>query len=65
MVTFEGTQYYENVLGYGTHGDFLAMNAAQVASGYEFAPGPLPSLQLSTRHRSVLQVRTFTSITRT
>lgn len=44
MVTFEGTQYYENILGYGTHGDFLVMNAAQVEGGYEFAPRPLPSL---------------------
>jgi hypothetical protein len=44
MVTFEGTQYYENVLGYGTHGDFLVMKAAQVESGYEFSPRPLPSL---------------------
>ena len=44
MVTFEGTQYYENILGYGTHGDFLIMDAPQVESGYEFAPRPLPSL---------------------
>ena len=43
MVTFEGTQYYENILGYGTHGDFLVMNAPQLESGYEFAPRPLPS----------------------
>ncbi|MFL5860330.1 MAG: hypothetical protein ACJ780_06075 [Solirubrobacteraceae bacterium] len=42
MVTFEGTQYYENILGYGTHGDFLVMNAAQVSRGYEFAPRDLP-----------------------
>jgi hypothetical protein len=44
MVTFEGTQYYPDILGYGTHGDFLVMDAAQVASGYEFAPRPLPPL---------------------
>ena len=44
MVTFEGTQYHENILGYGTHGDFLIMDAPQVERGYEFAPRPLPSL---------------------
>jgi hypothetical protein len=44
MVTFEGTQYYENVIGYGTHGDFLVMQAADGASGYEFAPRPLPPM---------------------
>jgi hypothetical protein len=43
MVTFEGTQYYENILGYGTHGDFLTMAASQVERGYEFVPRPLPS----------------------
>jgi hypothetical protein len=44
MVTFEGTQYYENILGYGTHGDFLIMDAPQVESGYEFAPRPPASV---------------------
>ena len=44
MVTFEGTQYYADILGYGTHGDFLIMDAPQVERGYEFAPRPLPSL---------------------
>lgn len=44
MVTFEGTQYYENILGYGTYGDFLIMDAPQVERGYEFAPRRLPSL---------------------
>src|SRR3954466_4704874 len=38
MVTFNGTQYFEDVLGYGTHGDFFVMEAAQVVAGYEFAP---------------------------
>jgi hypothetical protein len=38
MVTFNGTQYFEDVLGYGTHGDFFVMEAAQVVEGYEFPP---------------------------
>jgi len=38
LVTFNGTQYFENVLGYGTHGDFYVMEAAQVVKGYEFPP---------------------------
>src|SRR3954451_11541889 len=38
MVTFNGTQYYEDVLGYGTHGDFFVMEADQVVDGYEFPP---------------------------
>ena len=38
MVTFNGTQYYEPLLGYGTHGDFFVMEAAQRARGYEFRP---------------------------
>ncbi|MFL5864783.1 MAG: hypothetical protein ACJ780_29150, partial [Solirubrobacteraceae bacterium] len=50
MVTFEGTQYYENILGYGTHGDFLVMKAAQVSRGYEFAPRGLPAITRP-RHR--------------
>jgi hypothetical protein len=44
MVTFDGTQYHDEVLGYGTHGDFYIMDAPQVASGYEFAPRSLPAL---------------------
>jgi hypothetical protein len=44
MVTFEGTQYYEDVLGYGTHGDFLSMQGSPPTPGYEFAPRPLPQL---------------------
>jgi hypothetical protein len=43
MVTFNGTQYYENVLGYGTHGDFYVMEADQVAMGYEFPPRRPPT----------------------
>jgi len=27
MITFNGTQYYEPLLGYGTHGDFYVMEA--------------------------------------
>jgi hypothetical protein len=38
MITFNGTQYYEPLLGYGTHGDFIVMEAAQVMRGYEFPP---------------------------
>jgi hypothetical protein len=38
MVTFNGTQYYEEILGYGTHGDFFVMEADQVVDGYEFPP---------------------------
>jgi hypothetical protein len=42
MVTFDGTQYREDVLGYGTHGDFYVMRAAQTEPGYEFPPRALP-----------------------
>jgi hypothetical protein len=38
MITFNGTQYYESMLGYGTHGDFIVMEAAQVVRGYVFRP---------------------------
>ena len=38
MITFNGTQYYESLLGYGTHGDFIVMEAAQVMRGYAFPP---------------------------
>ena len=36
MITFNGTQYYIDRLGYGTHGDFYAMDAKQTVRGYEF-----------------------------
>ncbi len=36
MITFNGTQYYESLLGYGTHGDFIVMESAQVMRGYAF-----------------------------
>jgi hypothetical protein len=38
LVTFNGTQYFENVLGDGTHGDFYVMEAVQVVKGYESPP---------------------------
>src|SRR5215213_2729164 len=38
MITFNGTQYYEPLLGYGTHGDFIVMEAAQIMRGYAFPP---------------------------
>jgi hypothetical protein len=37
MLTFDGTQFAEPVLGYGGHGDFLVMEA-QRTRGYEFPP---------------------------
>jgi hypothetical protein len=37
MLTFDGTQFAEPVLGYGGHGDFLVMQA-QTTRGYEFPP---------------------------
>lgn len=40
LITFDGTQYYEPVLGYGTHGDLVVMRAAQERTGYEFPPRP-------------------------
>jgi hypothetical protein len=36
LITFNGTQYYEPLLGYGTHGDFIVMRAAQERDGREF-----------------------------
>ncbi len=33
MITFDGTQYEEPVLGYGTHGDFLVMQALETDAG--------------------------------
>ena len=38
LITFNGTQNYEPVLGYGTHGDFFAIQSNQVANGSEFPP---------------------------
>jgi hypothetical protein len=38
MVTFDGTMYYEPVLGYGTHGDFYVMDGQPIEQGYEFPP---------------------------
>ena len=38
MITFDGTQYFEPVLGYGTHGDLIVMRAAQTVGGHEFPP---------------------------
>jgi hypothetical protein len=29
LITFEGTQYHEELLGYGTHGDLIVMRATQ------------------------------------
>lgn len=42
MVTFDGTPYHDEILGYGTHGDFYVMNASPVVSGYEFPPRQPP-----------------------
>lgn len=39
MVTFNIDQYFESQLGYGTHGDFFVMEAAETTRGYEFPPG--------------------------
>jgi hypothetical protein len=36
LITFEGTQYHEELLGYGTHGDLIVMRAAQTRRGSEF-----------------------------
>ncbi len=36
MLTFNGAQYYEDRLGYGTHGDFFVFEATQRVRGYEF-----------------------------
>jgi hypothetical protein len=38
MVTFDGTQFAEPILGYGTHGDFLVMTAPETRPGAEFPP---------------------------
>jgi hypothetical protein len=36
MITFSGTQYYEDRLGYGTHGDLFVFEATQRVRGTEF-----------------------------
>ena len=36
MITFNGEQYYERLLGYGTHGHFYVMQAEQRVRGWEF-----------------------------
>jgi len=36
MITFNGDQFFERVLGYGTHGDFFVMQAKQTVLGREF-----------------------------
>jgi hypothetical protein len=36
LITFEGTQYHEKLLGYGTHGDLIIMRASQTRRGSEF-----------------------------
>jgi hypothetical protein len=38
LLTFDGTPFHQEVLGYGTHGDFIVMRASQTISGYEFMP---------------------------
>ena len=38
MITFNGDQFFERVLGYGTHGDFVVMQADQTVAGWEFSP---------------------------
>ena len=38
LVTFNGTQYFEPLLGYGTHGDLFVMEATQKVNGFEFKP---------------------------
>jgi hypothetical protein len=38
MITFNGDQFFERVLGYGTHGDFFVMQATQTVAGWEFGP---------------------------
>jgi hypothetical protein len=38
LVTFNGTQYHEDLLGYGTHGDVVVMRARQLTRPHEFPP---------------------------
>ena len=44
MVTFDGTPYHDEILGYGTHGDFYVMTGRPEPRGYEFAPREPPAL---------------------
>jgi hypothetical protein len=43
LVTFNGTQFFEDVLGYGTHGDFFVMEADETFAGFEFRPREAPT----------------------
>jgi hypothetical protein len=36
MITFNGNQYYEPILGYGTHGDFIVMEGRPIVRGHVF-----------------------------
>jgi hypothetical protein len=36
MLTFDGTPLYADLLGYGTHGDFILMRASAKAAGHPF-----------------------------
>ncbi len=36
LITFEGTQYHKELLGYGTHGDLIIMRATQTRRDSEF-----------------------------
>jgi hypothetical protein len=36
MITFNGDQFFERILGYGTHGDFFVMQATRTVAGWEF-----------------------------
>jgi hypothetical protein len=38
MITFNSDQFFERVLGYGTHGDFFVMQATETVAGWEFRP---------------------------
>lgn len=38
MFAFDGTMYYEPILGYGTHGDFYVLDGQPKVRGYEFPP---------------------------
>lgn len=37
-ITFNGTRYYMDRLGYGTHGDFYVMEGRSTVDGYVFRP---------------------------
>lgn len=42
LTTFNSDQYREDVLGYGTHGDFFVMEADRTSRGVEFPPRGRP-----------------------